>query len=57
MFRVSEMEAALGGGFAADALSGASVSADGLNSDIHASAENRANLMAVMVRRAVAAAG
>ncbi len=57
MFRVSEMEAALGGGFAADALSGASVSADGLNSDIHAAAENRANLVAVMARRAVATAG
>ena len=33
----------------------ASVSADGLNSDIHASAEYRANLVAVMARRAVAA--
>ncbi len=57
VFRASEMEAALGGGFSADALSGASVSADGLNSDIHASAEYRANLVAVMARRAVAAAG
>lgn len=57
VFRATEMEAALGGGFSADALSGASVSADGLNSDIHASAEYRANLVAVMARRAVAAAG
>ena len=57
VFRAAEMEAALGGGFSADALSGASVSADGLNSDIHASAEYRANLVAVMARRAVAAAG
>jgi len=57
VFRAAEMEAALGGGFSADALSDASVSADGLNSDIHASAEYRANLVAVMARRAVAAAG
>jgi carbon-monoxide dehydrogenase medium subunit len=57
VFRAAEMEAALGGGFSADALSSASVSADGLNSDIHASAEYRANLVAVMARRAVAAAG
>ena len=57
VFRAAEMEASLGGGFSADALSGASVSADGLNSDIHASAEYRANLVAVMARRAVAAAG
>jgi carbon-monoxide dehydrogenase medium subunit len=57
VFRAAEMEAALGGGFSADALSGASVAADGLNSDIHASAEYRANLVAVMARRAVAAAG
>ncbi len=57
VFRAAEMEAALGGGFSADALSGASVSADGLNSDIHASAESRAHRVAVMARRAVAAAG
>jgi carbon-monoxide dehydrogenase medium subunit len=57
VFRASDMEAALGGGFSADALANASVSADDLNSDIHASAEYRAHLVAVMARRAVAAAG
>ncbi len=57
VFRASAMEAALGGGFSADALSGASVPADDLNSDIHASAEYRAHLVGVMAGRAVAAAG
>ena len=57
VFRASDMEAALSGNFSAEALSGASVSADNLNSDIHASAEYRAHLVGVMARRAVAAAG
>lgn len=56
VFRVTEMEAALSGTFSADALSGIKVSPDGLNSDIHASAEYRAHLIGVMAKRAVAAA-
>ena len=56
VFRVAEMESALGGDFSPDAISGVSVSAEGLNSDIHASADYRAHLITVMAKRAVAAA-
>lgn len=57
VFRVAEMEQALGGGFSSDAVAGISVPAAGLNSDIHASDEYRAHLVTVMAKRAVAAAG
>jgi carbon-monoxide dehydrogenase medium subunit len=56
-FRATEMEAALNANFSASALDGISVSADGLNKDIHASAEYRAHLIGVMAKRAVAACG
>jgi carbon-monoxide dehydrogenase medium subunit len=57
VFRVADMEAALSSNWSADAVAGVSVSASGLNSDIHASAEYRAHLITVMAKRAVAAAG
>ncbi|MGF1593010.1 MAG: FAD binding domain-containing protein [Kiloniellaceae bacterium] len=57
VYRLAEAEQALGGSFSADAVAGVKVGADGLNSDIHASAEYRANLVGVMLKRAVAAAG
>ena len=56
VFRVAEMESALANSFSPDAISGVSVSAEGLNSDIHASAEYRAHLITVMAKRAAAAA-
>ena len=57
VFRASDMEAALASNFSASALDGISVSADGLLSDIHGDAAYRANLVKVMAKRAVAAAG
>ncbi|HTQ34130.1 MAG TPA: xanthine dehydrogenase family protein subunit M, partial [Stellaceae bacterium] len=55
VFRVPEMEAALGKSFSPDAIKDIAIPDDGLNSDIHASAEYRAHLVNVMARRAVAA--
>lgn len=56
VFRSADMEAALAGSFAADALDGITVSADGMLSDIHGDAAYRANLVKVMAKRAVTAA-
>ncbi len=57
VFRASGIEQALASDFSADAAGGVTVEADGLNSDIHASAEYRAHLVTVMAKRAVAACG
>jgi len=51
-----EIEAALAKGLDQKALDGISVPSDGLMGDIHASPEYRANLIAVMAKRAVAQA-
>lgn len=53
VFRLPEFEAALKARFNAKSLEGLSVSADGLNGDIHASPEYRAHLIGVMAKRAV----
>ena len=57
VFRASDIEAALDANFSADAIADGKVSADGLMSDIHASAEYRAHLIGEMTRRAVKACG
>ena len=55
VFRHTAMEQALTANWSADAVKDIKTPADGLNSDIHASAEYRAHLIGVMTRRAVAA--
>jgi carbon-monoxide dehydrogenase medium subunit len=56
VFRVLSFEEALKKRFSPKSLEGLTVSADGLNSDIHGSAEYRAHLIGVLARRAVAEA-
>ncbi|UEM06393.1 xanthine dehydrogenase family protein subunit M [Skermanella rosea] len=55
VYRWTEAEQALSGGLNPAALDGLTVDPDGLNADIHASAEYRASLVKVMAKRAVAA--
>lgn len=52
-FRAGEFEQALAERFSAEALDALTISADELNSDLHASAEYRAHLVRVMAQRAV----
>jgi carbon-monoxide dehydrogenase medium subunit len=56
VFRAEAMEAALAAKWSADAVAGIALEADDMLSDIHGSAEYRANLVTVMAKRAVAAA-
>ncbi|PUB16328.1 FAD binding domain-containing protein [Yoonia sediminilitoris] len=56
VFRWEEAEAALSADFSADAISGLSVSADDMISDLHGDAAYRAHLVKVMTGRAVTAA-
>ena len=53
VFRVTAFEEALKKRFSPKSLEGLTVSADGLNGDIHGSAEYRAHLIGVLARRAV----
>jgi carbon-monoxide dehydrogenase medium subunit len=54
VYRQSDMEAALDNDWAASALTGVQVGSEGLLSDMHGDAVYRANLVKVMVGRAVA---
>jgi carbon-monoxide dehydrogenase medium subunit len=56
VFRVAPMEAALAKSFAPTALDGIKIDAGNLMTDLHADAAYRAHLVAVMAKRAVAAA-
>ncbi len=56
VFRAEEMEKALAKDFSPKAIEGIKLAADGLNSDIHATADYRAHLVTVMAKRAVASA-
>ncbi len=53
VFRHTAFETALSANFSPDAIAGIKTPAEGLNSDIHASAEYRAHLIGVMAKRAV----
>jgi carbon-monoxide dehydrogenase medium subunit len=55
--RGPRLEAALSANWSASALDGITIPPENLNSDIHGSAEYRANLVIVMAKRAVEAAG
>ena len=56
VFRAPEFETALARNFAPDAIKDGTIDPARLNSDIHGSAEYRANLVGVMARQAVATA-
>jgi carbon-monoxide dehydrogenase medium subunit len=57
VFRSKPLEDALKKSFLPAAVEGIKIPSDGLNSDIHASAEYRAHLITVMAKRAVVACG
>src|SRR5271168_2745557 len=56
VFRVKSFEEALKKRFSPKSLEGMTIPADGMNSDIHGTAEYRAHLVGVLARRAVAEA-
>jgi aerobic carbon-monoxide dehydrogenase medium subunit len=57
VYRASEIEAALSSNWSPDAAGSVAISPDNMLSDIHGTADYRANLVSVGAKRAVAAAG
>ncbi len=57
VFRVSAIEQALSANWSADAAGSVAVSPEGILSDMHGSSDYRANLITVLAKRAVTAAG
>ena len=55
VYRSSELESALSNNFASSSINSVDISSDGLNEDIHASAEYRAHIIKVMAKKAVSA--
>ena len=53
VYRSKELESALSSNFSPSAIDNVSISSNGLNSDIHASADYRAHIIKVMARKAV----
>jgi carbon-monoxide dehydrogenase medium subunit len=56
VYRETAMEKALNAKFAPESVANIKIASDGMNSDIHGSAEYRAHLVTVMAKRAVQAA-
>jgi carbon-monoxide dehydrogenase medium subunit len=56
VFRHQGLEDALNKAFTAESAAGVKIDASDLNSDLHASADYRANLISVLTQRAVAKA-
>ena len=57
VFRVTAVEQALSANWSASALDSVAISPEGILSDMHGSADYRANLITVLAKRAVTAAG
>jgi carbon-monoxide dehydrogenase medium subunit len=55
VFRCKKLEGALSSDFSPSSIDKISISSKGFNTDIHASAEYRANLIAVLAKKAVEA--
>ena len=51
--RSKDLETALSSNFSTSAIDNVNISSNGLNSDIHASAEYRAHIIKVMAKKAV----